>query len=55
MKIKLKDNKIFRSTVEGEDIRVGAEPVEVKESTGRYLLENFSDILEKAKNPKEDN
>lgn len=53
MKIKLRDNKIFRSTVDGEDIKIGAEPVEVKESTGKYLLENFPQILEEVKTKKE--
>lgn len=48
MWIRLKQDRAFRSTVEGEDIRVGMEPVEVKTSVGKYLLENFPAYLEQA-------
>ena len=48
MKIRLKESRAFRSTVEGEDIRVGSESVEVKDSIGKYLLENFPAYLELA-------
>ena len=47
MKIKLKDEKVFRTTVEGQDIRVGAMPVDVKDSIGKALLKDFPQILEK--------
>ena len=46
MKIKLKDNLIFRSTVDGEDIRVGNQPTTVSDKTGEYLLKSFPVILE---------
>jgi len=46
MKIKLKENRIFRSTVDGEDIRVGNQPTEVSDKVGKYLLESFPAILE---------
>jgi len=48
MWIRLKENRAFRSTVEGEDIRVGMEPVEVKDSIGKYLLKSFPVYLELA-------
>ena len=55
MWIRLKENRAFRSTVEGEDIRVGMQPVEVKNSIGEYLLENFPVYLELApKKPEEE-
>lgn len=53
MEIKLKDNKIFRTTVEGQDIKVGAEPVKVKDSIGQYLIESFPQIVEEVKTKKE--
>lgn len=49
MEIKLKDNRIFRTTVDGEDIRVGDKPTKVSDKTGKYLLESFPTILEKVK------
>ncbi len=52
MKIRLKENRVFRTTVDGDDIKVGAEPVEVTEQAGKYLLESFPDILEKVKEGK---
>jgi hypothetical protein len=48
MQIKLKDDLVFRNTVDGVYVEVGAEPVEVDEKTGKYLLEHFSSKLEKA-------
>lgn len=54
MKIKLKDDRVFRTTVEGQDIRVGAVPVDVKDSIGKALLKDFPQILEQApKKPEE--
>ena len=47
MEIKLKDNRIFRTTVNGKDIRVGNKPTKVDDETGKYLLESFPAILEK--------
>lgn len=54
MWIKLKENRAFRSTVEGEDIKVGYEPVKVKDSIGKYLLDNFPQILEETKKPEKE-
>lgn len=54
MWIKLRDEKGFRTTVEGQDIRVGTLPVEVKDSIGKALLKDFPQILESAKEPAEE-
>jgi hypothetical protein len=47
MLIKLKGNRVYRNTVEGEDIIVGGEPKEVKDSIGQYILDNFPNEIEK--------
>ena len=52
MEIKLKDNRVFRTTVDGEDIRVGNKPTEVSDKIGKYLLESFPTILEENKEEK---
>lgn len=58
MKIKLKANKVFRTTVDiggtPEDVIVGGEPVEVSDKAGKYLLETFPQILELAKKPEKE-
>lgn len=54
MWIKLKEARTFRNTVEGEDIKVGYEPVEVTDSIGQYLIDNFPLILEETTDPEEE-
>lgn len=54
MKIKLKAERVYRNTVEGEDIIIGGEAVEVKDSIGEYLLENFPLQLEQVIEEDED-
>ena len=46
MKLRLKDNHVFRNTVDGVYIEIGREPVEVDDKVGQYLLENFPAIVE---------
>lgn len=46
MYIKLKDDRVFKNTVDGVYVEVGGEPVKVDDKTGKYLLDNFPDKLE---------
>jgi hypothetical protein len=48
MKIRLKDDRVFKNTVDGVYVEVGGESVEVDDKTGQYLLKSFSDRLELA-------
>ena len=51
MQLKLKDNHVFRNTVDGVYVEVGGGSVEVDVKVGRYLLENFPDRLEEVAAP----
>ncbi len=46
MKLRLKDNHIFKNTVDGVGVEIGGESVEVDNKVGQYLLENFPDWVE---------
>jgi len=46
MKLKLKDDRVFKNTVDGVYVEIGGEPVEVDNKVGQYLLDNFPDKLE---------
>lgn len=46
MKIQLKDNHVFKNTVDGVYVEVGGESVEVSDKVGQYLLKSFPDRLE---------
>ncbi|MCJ7829306.1 MAG: hypothetical protein MUP81_06170 [Dehalococcoidia bacterium] len=48
MYIKLKDDRVFKNTVDGVYVEVGGESVKVDDKTGKYLLDSFPDRLEKA-------
>jgi hypothetical protein len=50
MKIRLK--KAFTTVIDGKEIKVGNEPVEVDVGTGQYLLDSFPSILELAEEKK---
>ncbi len=52
MKIKLKDDHIFKNIVDGVCVEIGGEFTEVDDKIGRYLLEFFPDKLEEIKLPK---
>ena len=46
MKIRLKENHIFRNTVDGVYVEVGGESVEVDDKVGQYLLKYFPGWVE---------
>ena len=46
MKLKLRDDKVFKNTVDGVYVEIGGESVEVDDKVGQYLLENFPAIVE---------
>jgi hypothetical protein len=46
MKLKLKDDKVFRNTVDGVYVEIGGESVEVDDKVGQYLLDNFPAMVE---------
>ena len=46
MKIRLKDDKVFRNTVDGVYVEVGGESVEVNDKVGQYLLRTFPGWVE---------
>ena len=46
MKLRLKDNHVFRNTVDGVYIEIGGESTEVNDKVGQYLLENFPGWVE---------
>ena len=46
MKLKLKDDKVFKNTVDGVYVEIGGESVEVDDKVGRYLLEYFPGWVE---------
>lgn len=46
MKLRLKDNHIFKNTVDGVGVEIGGESVEVDDKVGQYLLEYFPDWVE---------
>lgn len=52
MRVKLKGDKVFKNTVDGVYVEVGGESVDVSEKIGRYLLESFPAMLERAEDPK---
>ncbi len=49
MEIKLKDDRVFKNTVDGTYVEVGGESVEVDDKVGQYLLDSFPDRLELVK------
>jgi len=49
MRLKLKDDKIFKNTVDGVYIEIGGESVEVDDKVGQYLLKNFQGWIEEVK------
>ena len=46
MKLKLKDDKVFKNTVDGVYVEIGGESVEVDNKVGQYLLDNFPGVVE---------
>jgi hypothetical protein len=46
MKLKLKDDKVFKNTIDGVYVEIGGESVEVDDKVGQYLLDNFPAIVE---------
>lgn len=47
MKLKLKDDRIFRNTVDGVAVEIGGGSVEVDDKIAQYLLKHFPAMVEK--------
>ena len=46
MKLKLRDDKVFKNTVDGVYVEIGGESVEVDDKIGQYLLKIFPGWVE---------
>ena len=46
MRLKLRDDKVFKNTIDGIYVEIGGESVEIDDKVGQYLLKYFPGWVE---------